>query len=115
MELSLQQQDKYTVIAPAGRIDTTTAPILEKELTSRIAEKNHCILDFAEVTYISSLGLRTVMVAAKAAALNSCQLILCNMTGVVRGVFEISGFNNILNIVPDLAAAIAKLDTGAKP
>ncbi len=113
MELSIQTHANYTVIAPVGRIDTTSAPVLEKELLSRIGEKNHCILDFAEVTYISSLGLRTVMVAAKSSSAHGCQLILCNMTGVVRGVFEISGFNTILNIVADLPAAVAKLDAGA--
>ncbi len=114
MELSIHPHDRYTLVAPQGRIDTNTAPILEKELTARLAEKKNCIVDFTGVTYISSLGLRTIMVAAKFAASHHCQLVLCHMTGVVKGVFEISGFHTILNIVPDLAAAAAKLD-GANP
>ncbi len=101
MEIIVTPYESCTHVAPRGRLDTLTAPLLEKEL----AEHADCILDLAGVEYISSMGLRAIMVAAKRSRENGLNFVLCGLRGDVKEVFEISGFDKLLEIRADLEEA----------
>ena len=84
-------------IGLAGRLDTTTAPELEKALKEALDGVTELTFDFAELAYISSAGLRVLLAAHK---------IMCGKGGmkvtgineIVREVLEVTGFTDILTV-----------------
>lgn len=97
----------------SGRLDSNTSSRLEQPLLDEVSTPNGgVILDCSELQYISSAGLRVILMAAKRAKQNNTTLILCALQTNVHDVFDISGFLNILTVEPDLAAAQACLANG---
>lgn len=90
------EQKKLTV-ALQGRLDTTTAPELEKELEVSLAEVNELVFDFKELEYISSAGLRVILKAQKLMK-NKGSMKLVGVNDMIMEVFEITGFVDILTI-----------------
>ncbi len=105
MKIDVQSKDNYIYVEPQERIDSNTSPYFQKALDEAGSPAANYIINLDHVPYISSAGLRVVMVTAKACSTANGTLILCGLTGVVKEVFEISGFNTILTICPDVAAA----------
>lgn len=84
-------------IALEGRLDTTTAPELEKELKDSVDAANELTLDFAKLDYISSAGLRVLLSAHKAMSKKGGMRVK-NVSEIVNEVFEVTGFADILTI-----------------
>jgi len=84
-------------VALEGRLDTTTAPELEQSLKESIAAATELTLDFAQLEYISSAGLRVLLSAHKAMSKKGGMKVV-NVNEVVNEVFEVTGFADILNI-----------------
>nr|WP_315463347.1 STAS domain-containing protein [uncultured Rhodoferax sp.] len=84
----------------SGRLDSATAGDLEKTVASQFqAQGDKLVMDFAGLSYVSSAGLRVILMAAKRARQVQGTLILCGMQPHVREVFHISGFLKILHVV----------------
>lgn len=91
-----RESDKLTVILE-GRLDTTTAPELEKYFGEKLEGVNQLTLDMEKLEYISSAGLRVLLaVHKKMSKLGGLTLI--NVGSGVMEIFEITGFSDILNI-----------------
>ena len=84
-------------IALEGRLDTMTAPELEAELNQSLAGADSLTLDFSKLDYISSAGLRVLLSAHKAMSAKGGMKVT-NVNEIVREVFEVTGFADILNI-----------------
>lgn len=84
-------------IALEGRLDTTSAPLLEAELRQNLNGITRLDLDFAALEYISSAGLR-VLLAAQKVMNKQGQMIIYNVSETVMEVFEVTGFTDILTI-----------------
>ena len=84
-------------IALEGRLDTMTAPELEAELNKSMAGAESLTLDFSKLDYISSAGLRVLLSAHKAMSAKG-GLKVTNVNEIVREVFEVTGFADILTI-----------------
>ena len=84
-------------IALEGRLDTITAPELDAELNKDMPGADSLVLDFSKLDYISSAGLRVLLSAHKAM---SCKggMKVANVNEIVREVFEVTGFADILTI-----------------
>ena len=80
-----------------GRLDTTTAPMLEAELRQSVKDVTELIFDFSGVEYISSAGLR-VLLAAQKVMNRQGSMKLLGVNPNVMEVFEITGFTDILTI-----------------
>ena len=80
-----------------GRLDTTTAPELEKELKGSMDGALDLTLDFSKLDYISSAGLRVLLAAHKAMS-GKGGLKVKNVNEIVNEVFDVTGFADILNI-----------------
>ena len=80
-----------------GRMDTTTAPILEEELKSVTEEIKELILDFAKLEYLSSAGLR-VLLASQKQMNKQGKMVIRNVNEIIMEVFEVTGFVDILTI-----------------
>lgn len=109
MKINIIDNETYIYIEPIGKIDHLSAPDFEKEVLAPIEQGGHCIIDLKSVSYISSAGLRVIMVAAKKSRVKGNKLILCQTQDMVKEVFEISGFNTILSICENIGEAQAML------
>ena len=84
-------------IALEGRLDTTTAPELEKELKTSMDDAEELVLDFAGLDSISSAGLRVLLSAHKAMS-GKGGMTVRNANEIVQEVFDVTGFADILTI-----------------
>ena len=85
-------------VALDGRIDTLTAPQLESELKPLLNGITELVLDFAQVAYISSAGLRVLLATQKSMRTAGGSLMITNAVPAVREVFDITGFSDILTL-----------------
>lgn len=94
------------ILAPTGRLDSNNSAAFEEEVMIRIGKSAPgMIFDFAGLTYISSAGLRVVLLAAKRVKQGGGRFVLCGLSDPIREVFKVSGFLSILTVAPDRAAA----------
>jgi stage II sporulation protein AA (anti-sigma F factor antagonist) len=108
MDIQTQQTGKATVVAVSGKIDAMTAPTLESSISALINEGSVCmVLDFGGVDYISSAGLRVILASAKSMKSKVGTLLLANVSGPVKEVFDISGFGSVFTIYDSVDAAVA--------
>ena len=85
------------VVKPVGRLDTVTAPELEREIQAIIPDLSELVFDFADLEYISSAGLRVLLAAQKAMKAKG-EMIVRNVNDTVLEIFEVTGFSDILTI-----------------
>ena len=92
-----------------GQINSANAAAIEAQVLALVdGGTKNLILDFAGLDYISSAGLRMVLVVAKRLKQESGLLVLCGMQPHVREVFDISGFLAILNVEPTRSEALTR-------
>ena len=110
MELNVKNEEKAVLVCVTGRMDATSSPEFEKELGRLIDEGNaNFVIDLAGLDYISSSGLRSVLVTAKKLKGKNGQILLASLQAVVNEVFEISGFSTIIPIHESVEEAMAAL------
>ena len=97
MTITKKQNGSSLEIALEGRLDTMTAPELEKELSASLGAADTLTLDLANLVYISSAGLRALLSAHKTMSAKG-GLKVVNVNEVVQEVFEVTGFADILTI-----------------
>ena len=110
MEVGIRKEEGTLVLSISGRMDAVTAPRfydLVKEQVER--GESHFILDLSGLEYISSAGLRTMLIHQKNLSTAKGDMVLCGLQGMVREVFEISGFNTIFTILDSLEEAMNKV------
>lgn len=107
MEMSTREERGFTVIATEGRVDTVTAPKFEEYCNAAIdAGARRVVIDFTNVAYISSAGLSSVLGVAKSAARAGGTFAIVGLSGMVKEIFAISGFDAIVPVKADLEEAI---------
>ena len=98
MMIEIKKNAEETIIAIVGRLDTTTAPALDKTINEDIGETKNLVLDIKGLEYISSAGLR-VLLSAQKKMLKKGTMTVKNVCAEIMEVFEITGFADILTIV----------------
>jgi anti-anti-sigma factor len=99
MEIKKMQNGLTGILNLIGRLDIVTAPKLQEALTEVITSAEKVELDFAGVDYVSSAGLRVLLLGEKNAKAAGKSMTLKNVSHEVMDVFEITGFSGILTIV----------------
>ena len=109
--LSITDQTKngVQILSLIGRLDSTNALDFEKKIMEQLDKHSIVLVDFSQLSFISSAGLRVILMAAKQAKQRSIQFALCGMDDNIRGVFEVSGFLRILQVYSNIDEAIAAL------
>ncbi len=97
MKITKNQNGTCLNIAVQGRMDTTTAPELEKELRESLDGVTELTLDFSKLDYISSAGLRVLLSAHKTMR-DKGSMKVTNANEIVQEVFDVTGFSDILTI-----------------
>ena len=98
MEIKKNVEGAQMTIVLEGRLDTTTAPQLEAELGENLNGIETLVMDFANLAYISSAGLRVLLGAQKAMNKSGGEMFVENVCDEIGEVFEITGFSDILTI-----------------
>jgi anti-anti-sigma factor len=107
MDLREDTAGDVLVLAIAGRIDSTTAPVLGERLTASLtAPQRRVVLDLRQLEYISSAGFRVLLLAARRAEEAGARLVLCSINGKVRQLFDLGGFLDLFPISPSRDEAI---------
>ena len=98
MEVRIQEVQSAVVITLIGRLDTLTSPNLEAEIKQLITQnKLKFILDFTQLDYISSSGLRVLLMLQKQLKGLGGKSILVNLKPDIKHIFDISGFSVIFS------------------
>ena len=97
MTIEIKRTAEETTIELVGRLDTNTAPALDKTITSDLEDPKKLVLDFKGLEYISSAGLR-VLLGAQKKMQKVGTMKLVNVCEDVMEVFEMTGFSDILTI-----------------
>jgi anti-sigma B factor antagonist/stage II sporulation protein AA (anti-sigma F factor antagonist) len=117
VQLTTQQFADTIVVAPAGRIDHRSAADLESALTPLLADaaarRGPLVLDFSGVDYISSVGLRVLMIAARQMRAAQARLSVAALQSVVAEIFTISRFDKVLTVNATLDDALAQASDAA--
>lgn len=98
MTIDKKTQGDQVVLALGGRLDTTTAPELQGPLMDALADNPSVTLDFEALDYVSSAGLRVLMMGQKYATANEKKMVIKNVSEEINEVFEMTGFTDILTI-----------------
>ena len=109
MALSKTINGATTVLAPVGRLDHETCTAFEAALVSEVRAGGIVLLDMSDVPYVSSVGLRAIMMGAKESKAAGGKLAVAALQPVVKEIFEISRFHFVVPIFTTLEEATAKL------
>ena len=109
MEINAIEEKNVLVLRISGRLDAVTAPEYEKKVASLVKGVARVVIDFQELEYVSSAGLRALLMAAKPLKAAGGQMRLANVNGSIKEVFHITGFTSIFPIDASLADALAAL------
>ena len=108
MDLTIEHDGDVVIATAAGRLDGMAAPAFQETLENSIRETDRAlILDMEGTDYISSAGLRAILLVRKSLARNGGKLIAHGLSARVREVFTISGFDKMVPIADNRAAARA--------
>lgn len=100
MTVEAKREENELIFKVAGRVDSSTALLLEKEIKDRLeTDVTEISMDFSMLDYISSAGLRVLLTTQKIMNKRNGKLIIRNAAGSVQDIFKITGFSTILTIV----------------
>ena len=112
MEMTRQDRGSVAVLALKGRLDTVTAPDFDRQWETAVgAEDLKVVLDMAALEYVSSAGLRSLLMAGKKMKRAGGKLAVAALKGMVAEVFTISGFDKLLPLYDETETAVADLES----
>jgi len=108
IEVVEERSDEALVLLPVGRLDSGNARSFESVVMGHVSNgERRLIVDFSRLDFISSSGMRVLLIAAKGRKAGDGTLVLCTMKNHIEGVFRISGFDRIIPIRPSRESALA--------
>jgi len=110
MDIPIERNNGTLIAAPSGRIDGFNAQDFHQTLTGAISGDDTAVLvDMSGLNYISSAGLRAILMIAKALWQRKAKFMLCSLSGSIGEVFKMSGFDKIIEIHDSKDDALAQL------
>ena len=114
MEITTSSQGGATVIKISGNLDGNTVNDAQEKIMPLVTSKGlGLVLDLKDCGYISSAGLRLLLMAAKQLAAQDGALVLSGLSPEVKDVMEMTGFNNFFKMFDTVTAAVAAVKKGA--
>ena len=108
MEVTVKEVNEVNVMSFEGNLDTNTEPQAQKQIDQLIdGGSSKILINFDNLNYISSAGLRVLLATAKKLKATSGDLKICGLNKTVQEVFDISGFSSILSVVATEEDALA--------
>lgn len=109
-DLTSSQDGDALIVSAAGRVDGTNAQSFDTSLDETIGtEQSAIVLDLGGLVYMSSAGLRTILMTAKRLQARNAKLALCSLRPEINEIFQIAGFDRILAVCPGRPEAITQV------
>lgn len=109
MKLEIEKRDDVLILHLAGRLDSSSSPELERQVTEQVENGAHrLVFDLGALDYISSAGLRVILLAGKKLRGVKGKLVLVGLRDMVREVFDMSGFMTLFAVEDTVDAGVAK-------
>ena len=99
LNIEKKQEGNALTVKLDGRLDTNTAPVFQGEVEPLLENLSKLTLDFEKVDYVSSAGLRVLLTFEQELEEKRKPMELCHVNDMIRDVFEVTGFLDILTIV----------------
>lgn len=110
MKIRTRKEKNAIVVSIKGRMDAVSSSDFEKQLSELMAEgEKDFIIDFGELDYISSAGLRSILTTLKDLKGKNGGLLLCSLKDLVKDVFDISGLSHIIPIYETVESALSQI------
>jgi anti-anti-sigma factor len=107
MEMAQQEKDGIICFKIEGRLDAETAPQAEIRVKQALQEgRLHLLFDLSEMDYISSAGLRVILMAVKDLRNKKGKVVLCCLTPYVKEIFDVSNFSSIVPITDSVESGL---------
>jgi anti-anti-sigma factor len=107
MDIEMRELKHVSVVKVSGRVDSSTAPELEKSMQSLMdSDRNQIVLDLQDTEYMSSAGLRVLVAVHKATKKNGGGLCLAQPSPRVSEVLDLSGLTPVFDVRADLVDAV---------
>jgi anti-anti-sigma factor len=107
IEVAEERADEALILLPVGRLDSSNARSFETLVMAHIdGGQQRLVIDFSRLNFISSSGMRVLLIAAKRLSANEGTIALCNMQDHIEEVFRVSGFDQIIPIRDSRKAAL---------
>ena len=107
MQIFTNKEKDNLILEVKGRIDAVTSPKLEEECRNWIDQgEKALVMDLGGVDYISSAGLRIILMLARQLNAQGGEIRFCGLRGMVQEVFSISGFNSLFPVFPSVSEAL---------
>lgn len=107
LQIQSERDGDTLILVPEGRIDSSNASEFEREMNAHIDNGDvHIVVDFSRLSFISSSGMRVLLIAAKRVRRGG-KLVLCSMRDSIREIFSISGFDAIITVVKSRDEALS--------
>ncbi len=108
MEMKEETRGDVRIVGLRGRLDASTTPPIEQRIAGLLDQgEKRLVFDLSELTYISSLGLRVLIVVAKSMQRTGGKLALAGLSDHIHEIFKIAGFTTVFSIYPNLEEAVA--------
>lgn len=110
MKIEGKKENGRIIVSVEGRMDAVSAPEFDRKCEEWIAEgASVFIVDFGGLEYISSAGLRSLLVLGKKVAAKKGKVVIAALKDIVKEVFSISGFGSIFTVVDSVDAALGRI------
>lgn len=110
MTLRQETRADILILSPVGRLDSNSSPALEKVIVDELAAgKQRLVFDLSAMDYISSAGLRVILLAGKKLRASQGKMVLVGMQDMVKEVFEMSGFLTLFAVGATLDDGLAQV------
>jgi anti-anti-sigma factor len=107
IEVAEERAEEKLILLPVGRLDSANARSFETVVMEHIAGgEQRLVIDFSQLNFISSSGMRVLLIAAKKLQASQGSIVLCAMKDHIHEVFRISGFDRIIPIKDSREAAL---------
>ena len=101
MEITMRDEGDTKIVMLNGKLDTNTTPAAEGEINTLLdAGVNKLLINFEQLSYISSSGLRLLLATAKRLKSSGGDIKVCSLNEMATEVFELSGFSSIIKVFP---------------
>lgn len=109
MEIGEQREDGILVLRPVGRLNNDSSPDFQARLLAWVDSNDAVVIDLGSVEYISSAGLRALMMASRRAKARGGRIAVADLSPLVKEVFTISRFDQVVQVFERAADARAAM------
>ncbi|MCP6758410.1 MAG: STAS domain-containing protein [Fischerella sp. CENA71] len=110
--MALTRECQLILLQPQGRLDLQHSKALKEQLAGLLPQPNHLwVIDLAQVDFMDSSGLSTLITGLSAARSSGCRLVICNLQAPIRMIFELTQLDSVFEIFESYNAVLTTVNS----